>query len=77
MVKKARKARARVMRSGETKKGTTRRGKAFEAHEEEDHIDGRDFEFVESEATPDAELPPATGGVAKARRVSRGSSSRT
>jgi hypothetical protein len=29
----------------------------------EDDIDGCDFEFDESEATPDAELPVAAGGV--------------
>jgi hypothetical protein len=30
---------------------------------EEDHIDGCDVEFLDAEATPDAELPAATGGV--------------
>ena len=29
----------------------------------EAHIDGCDVDFTESEATPDAELPEATGGV--------------
>lgn len=36
---------------------------ALQVHEE-DHIDGCDFEFHESEATPDSELPMARGGVA-------------
>lgn len=75
MAKKASKSKARVSRAGGAK-GTARRGEAFEAHAE-DHIDGCDFEFVESEATPDAELPPATGGVATAVRARRGSRSRT
>lgn len=29
----------------------------------EDEVDGCDFKFVESEATPDAALPPCKGGV--------------
>jgi hypothetical protein len=44
------------------------------AHEE-DHIDGCDLEFLDSEATPDAALPEARGGVeilpARRRQVSR------
>jgi hypothetical protein len=35
---------------------------------EEDHIDGCDFDFVESEATSDAELPASRGGVEEAKR---------
>jgi|KBSMisStaDraftv2_1062788.scaffolds.fasta_scaffold03812_8 hypothetical protein len=31
--------------------------------QEEDHIDGCDVQFLDVEATPDAELPAATGGV--------------
>jgi hypothetical protein len=69
MAKKA-KSKARSKRVA-TVKGTSKR-KAFEAHPE-DHIDGCACEFIDSEATPDAALPPATGGVEKQRRAHRGS----
>ena len=62
--------------SGKTKAGRTRTkarlrkrdaktpAKARVTHvHEEDHIDGCDFELDESEATPDAALPAAMGGV--------------
>ena len=62
MAKKASKTKGRVARAGKTERTKTR-GKASKVHPE-DHIDGCDFEFVESDATPDAELPPARGGVA-------------
>jgi len=46
------------------KKGDKAPAKAQVAHmHEEDHIDGCDFELDESEATPDAALPAAMGGV--------------
>ncbi len=38
---------------------------------EEDDVDGCDFEFVASEATSDAELPAAKGGVEEVKRKSR------
>jgi hypothetical protein len=49
-------------------KSVSTRGKAsVRAHtlnvHEEDPIDGCDVEFLESEATPDAELPAAIGGM--------------
>jgi hypothetical protein len=43
------------------------------APDEEAHIDACDLEFSESEATPDADLPGATGGV----EVPRGTRGRT
>jgi hypothetical protein len=33
---------------------------------DEDAVDGCDVEFQDSDATPDAELPPAAGGVVAA-----------
>jgi hypothetical protein len=41
-------------------------------HEDED-VDGCDVEFLESEATPDHELPPTRGGV-EVVRAKRGRS---
>jgi len=41
------------------------------AFSDEDHIDGCDCVFPDSEATPDAELPPAKGGVGNAPRRRR------
>lgn len=41
---------------------TSLKAQAMRPHEE-DHIDGCDVEFREDEATLDAELPAATGGV--------------
>lgn len=46
------------------------------SHAHEDHIDACDLEFRDDEATPDAELPAAKGGVEivgrkGARRASR------
>lgn len=38
---------------------------------EDDHVDGCDFEFQESDATPDAELPAARGGIAQAKKRRR------
>ena len=71
MAKKASKSKMRVARAGKTERTKTR-GKALQVHAE-DHIDGCDFEFVEADATPDAELPPARGGVATVGRARRGS----
>ncbi len=44
------------------------RGQHLPVHEE-DHIDGCDVEFHEGEATPDAALPAARGGVEVRRRA--------
>jgi hypothetical protein len=75
MAKKARKSKGRVARAGKTERTKTR-GTPSQVHAE-DHIDGCDFEFVDSDATPDAELPPARGGVAPFGRARRGSRLRT
>jgi hypothetical protein len=56
--KKARKARRKTASSV--------RREGLSIHEE-DHIDGCDVEFDESEATPDAALPAARGGVEEVR----------
>ena len=69
MAKKVSKSKVRSER-------TTKRGKASKVHAE-DHIDGCDFEVIDSEATPDAALPPATGGVATLGRAHRRSRPRT
>lgn len=39
-------------------------GKAAASAADDDHVDGCDMEFHEGDATPDAELPTAAGGVA-------------
>ena len=41
-------------------------GGAALADGDEDDVDGCDVEFQDSDATPDAELPPASGGVVAA-----------
>ena len=67
MAKTSAKSTAAVKRAGKAKR-MSKSGKAsvraqvLDVHEE-DHIDGCDVEFLESEATPDAELPAAIGGV--------------
>ena len=68
MAKTSTKSRAAVKKAGKEAKRMSKRGKAsVRAHtlnvHEENHIDGCDVEFLESEATPDAELPAAIGGV--------------
>jgi hypothetical protein len=66
MAKTSRKTKARRTRTKAQlrKRGDKTPAKARIAHmHEEDHIDGCDFEFDESEATPDAALPAAMGGV--------------
>lgn len=45
--------------------------KAKSSFAHEDHVDGCDVEFLESQATIDADLPPAAGGVESAKRKSR------
>jgi hypothetical protein len=60
-----------------TLKGGTARARVQAAkRHEEDHVDVCDFEVHASEATSDAELPAARGGVA-ARRFQRGAARRT
>jgi hypothetical protein len=39
------------------------------ASHDENHVDGCDINFRESEPTPDDELPPARGGVEVARAM--------
>jgi hypothetical protein len=71
MAKKASKSKAMVAKTVVAKR-TKKRRKASKIHVE-DHIDGCDFEFVDSAATPDAALPPTTGGVATVGQARRGS----
>jgi hypothetical protein len=71
MAKKASKSKARVAKTVVAER-TKKRSKASKVRAE-DHIDGCDFEFVDSDATPDAALPPATGGVATVGQARRGS----
>jgi hypothetical protein len=66
MAKKSRKSNARATKAGKTKRATrpgTAHARRRAAPDQEAHIDACDLEFPESEATPDAELPEATGGV--------------
>ena len=74
MAKKAGKSKGRVARGGKTERAKTP-GKTSKVHAE-DHIDGCACDFLDSDATPDAELPPARGGVATESRVRRGSGPR-
>lgn len=67
MAKTAGKSKARVGAAGKAKRPTKdskapARMQARHA-DDEDHVDGCDFEFHDSEATPDSELPAAKGGV--------------
>jgi hypothetical protein len=48
-----------------------RRRAAKTSGDAESHIDGCDIDFSMSEATADADLPPAKGGVAPGRRAVR------
>jgi hypothetical protein len=67
--KRAGKPKSRATK-GSRKERTTTRAAAYEPHPE-DHIDACDCEFTESDATPDAALPPARGGVATLGRARR------
>jgi hypothetical protein len=76
MAKTSRKSNARAAKAGKAKRATRTRtapGRTRAAPDEEAHIDACDLEFHESEATPDAELPEATGGV----EILRGTRRRT
>jgi hypothetical protein len=74
MAKSASKSKARGKGVNQAKrrkpgKKVAARAQASPAHEE-DHIDGCDVEFHDSDATPDAALPVARGGVeARGRRT--------
>jgi len=66
MAKTSRRSNARAAKAGKAKRATKARkapARTRAAPDEETHIDACDLEFHESEATPDAELPEATGGV--------------
>jgi hypothetical protein len=63
--------------SSETKINKTGKGKSVVKRAQasgrartEDDVDGCDFTFLDSEATPDIALPPAKGGVGRRRRQS-------
>jgi hypothetical protein len=43
---------------------------------EEDHVDGCELDFTQSDATPDASLPAATGGVERREPVRRAKAAR-
>jgi len=64
MAKTSRKSKARVTRTGKARRDgkSSATAQAVHAHAE-DGIDGCDVEFLDSDATPDAELPAARGGV--------------
>ncbi len=76
MAKTAGKSKTRVKRAGKAKHATKGSKASARAHphvHEEDHIDGCDVEFPDSEATPDAALPAARGGVQTVGGKRRGS----
>jgi hypothetical protein len=62
---------AKAVAAGRKRVAQTRRVAAKPQKHEEDDVDGCDFEFVESEATSDADLPPAKGGVEELKRKSQ------
>jgi len=61
MAKKAKKA---------AKAGSKAKPVAHKPHED-DHIDACDLEFLDSDATDDADLPPAKGGCEEVRACRR------
>lgn len=63
MAKSSRKPSTSKKRTGKSKRATSSR--ASETHPEA-HVDGCDFEFHPDDATADADLPPAKGGVEEA-----------
>ena len=75
MAKTSSKSKTRVKKAGSAKRSTrggkARAGAQASFADEEDQIDGCDFEFIDSEATPDVELPPAIGGVELVKRKRR------
>jgi hypothetical protein len=76
MAKTSRRSSARAAKAGKPKRVTRGRkapARTRAAPDEEADIDACDLEFHEREATPDADLPEARGGV----EVLRGTSGRT
>ena len=74
MAKTSRKSRARAAQAGKAKRATRARkarARTRGASDDEASIDACDLEFHESEATPDAELPLAQGGVELLRGARR------
>lgn len=66
MAKTSRKSNARAAKAGKAKRATRARktpARTRATPDEEARIDACDLEFHDGEATPDAELPEATGGV--------------
>lgn len=66
MAKTSRKSKGRVAKAGKTQRAKRARKVPVAtraAPDQEAHIDACDLQFHESEVTPDAELPEATGGV--------------
>lgn len=64
MAKTSGKSKARVRRAGKAQRDGKLSATAQAVHaRDEDRIDGCDVEFLDSDATPDAELPAAKGGV--------------
>jgi hypothetical protein len=74
MAKTSGKSKTRVSGADRAKratKGSKASVSAQSSYEHEDHIDGCDLEFHDSDATLDAELPAATGGVEIAKGKGR------
>jgi hypothetical protein len=75
MAKTSGRKKAHVKKADKAKRATKRSRGSAKTQEapphEEDHIDGCDLEFPDSEATPDAELPEARGGVETVGRKRR------
>jgi hypothetical protein len=74
MAKTSRKANARAAKAGKANRASRARkapARTQATLDEEARIDACDLEFHDSEATPDAELPEATGGVEILRGTGR------
>jgi hypothetical protein len=73
MAKTSRKSSVGAAKAGKAKRATRARKVPARTRttDEEAHIDACDLEFHDSEATPDAELPEARGGVEISPRTRR------
>jgi hypothetical protein len=64
-------AKKSVQSKRSAKTARARAARAAAPHED-DHVDGCDVDIREEDATPDADLPAATGGVEAVSRTGRG-----
>lgn len=69
MAKTSSRSKTKTKKAGKGKRAAKPARASARAHAEDD-IDGCAVEFLDSEATPDIALPPATGGVGRRRQRS-------